>query len=72
MKYYNDVFYSFKIFQFLQVVPVQCKLQFQASFEVQEWMDLPILCILMYESKWSKKKFFNHFIFDFYIRFILS
>lgn len=30
-------------------------------------MELPILCILMYESKLNKKKFFDHFIFDFYI-----
>lgn len=67
IKYNNDVFCLFKIFQFLQIVPVQCKQQFQASFQVQEWMDQPILCILMYESKLNKKKFFDHFIFDFYI-----
>lgn len=67
IKYNNDVFCLFKIFQFLQIVPVQCKQQFQASFQVQEWMELPILCILMYESKLNKKKFFDHFIFDFYI-----
>lgn len=30
-------------------------------------MELLILCILMYELKLNKKKFFDYFIFDFYI-----